>query len=68
MANFRSSYGARRLALGVFLSVLLGFFLLPHQLQTLFQEIGGPVGWVLSWPMRDVNGQLRKRLGCCRDK
>src|SRR3990167_7010256 len=54
MANFRSSYGARRLALGVFLSMLLGFFLLPQQLQTLFQEIGGPVGWVLSWPIRIV--------------
>lgn len=54
MANFRSSYGARRLALGVFLAVLLGFFLLPQQLQTLFQEIGGPVGWVLSWPIRIV--------------
>ena len=55
MANFRSSYGARRLALGVFLAVLLGFFLLPQQLQTLFQEIGGPIGWVLSWPIRLVS-------------
>ncbi|HSN05587.1 MAG TPA: rod shape-determining protein MreC [Nitrospira sp.] len=54
MANFRSSYGARRLALGVFLLVLLGFFLLPHQLQTMFQGLGGPVGWVLSWPVRMV--------------
>lgn len=54
MANFRSSYGARRLALGVFLLVLLGFFLLPHQFQTMFQGLGGPVGWVLSWPLRTV--------------
>ena len=55
MANFRSSYGARRLALGVFLLVLLGFFLLPHQLQTMFEGLGGPVGWVLSWPIRVVS-------------
>jgi rod shape-determining protein MreC len=54
LANFRSTYGARRLALGVFLAALLGFFLLPQQLQTVFQEIGGPVGWILSWPIRVV--------------
>jgi rod shape-determining protein MreC len=54
MASFRSSYGARRLAFGVFLLVLLGFFLLPQQLQTMFQELGGPVGWVLGWPIRMV--------------
>ena len=54
LANFRSTYGARRLVIGVFLAALLGFFLLPQQLQTVFQEIGGPVGWILSWPIRVV--------------
>lgn len=54
MENFRSSYGARRLAFGLVLLVLLGALFLPHQLQTLFQNMGGPVGWVLGWPIQIV--------------
>jgi rod shape-determining protein MreC len=32
--------------------LLLGFLLLPSQLQGVFQEVGSPIGWVLSWPLR----------------
>ena len=48
------SYNARRLALVICVVLLLGFFLLPSQTQGLFQQLGGPVGWVLSWPLQAV--------------
>jgi rod shape-determining protein MreC len=48
------SYNARRLALAICVVLLLGFFLLPSQTQGLFQQLGGPVGWVLSWPLQAV--------------
>ena len=54
MVNLRAPYNARRLALALAVIVLLGFLLLPSQLQGVFQQVGGPVGWVLSWPLRAV--------------
>jgi len=54
MASFRIPYNARRLALTVCVVLLLGFFLLPSQTQNLFQQLGGPVGWLLSWPLQGV--------------
>ncbi len=48
-------YNARRVALVVCVVLLLGFFLLPNQTQTLFQQLGGPVGWLLSWPLQAVS-------------
>ena len=56
MVNFRTPYNAGRLALALAVVLLLGFFLLPNQLQGVFQEIGSPIGWVLSWPLRAVAG------------
>lgn len=52
MVNLRAPYNARRLALAIAVILLLGFFLLPSQTQGVFQQLGGPVGWVLSWPLR----------------
>jgi len=54
MASFRIPYNARRLALAVCVVLLLGFFLLPSQTQNVFQQLGGPVGWLLSWPLQGV--------------
>lgn len=54
MASFRIPYNARRLALIVCVVLLLGFFLLPSQTQTMFQQLSGPVGWLLSWPLQAV--------------
>ncbi len=54
MVNLRAPYNTRRLALAIAAVFLLGFFLLPSQLQGVFQQVGGPVGWVLSWPFRAV--------------
>lgn len=56
MVNFRAPYNARRLALAIAVILLLGFLLLPSQLHGVFQQLGGPVGWVLSWPLRAVAG------------
>lgn len=56
MVNFRTSYNAGRLVLVLAVIVLLGFLLLPGQLQSVSQEVGGPVGWVMSWPLRAVAG------------
>lgn len=54
MVNFRTPYNAGRLALALAVVVLLVFFLLPSQLQGVFQEVGSPIGWVVSWPLRAV--------------
>jgi rod shape-determining protein MreC len=54
MANLRVPYNARRLALIFAVILLLGFLLLPSQLQGVFQQLGSPVGWVVSGPLRAV--------------
>jgi rod shape-determining protein MreC len=54
MVNLRAPYNARRLALALAVILLLGFLLLPSQLQGVFQQLGSPVGWILSWPLRAV--------------
>jgi len=56
MVNFRLPYNTGRIALVLAAVFLLGFLLLPSQLQGLFQQIGSPVGWVLSWPLRALAG------------
>jgi rod shape-determining protein MreC len=55
MVNSRASYNAKRLALALAVILLLGFLLLPSQLQGVFQQVGSPVGWVLSWPLRAMD-------------
>jgi rod shape-determining protein MreC len=52
MVNLRAPYNTRRLALALAVILLVGFLLLPSQLQTVFQQLGSPVGWVVSWPLR----------------
>ncbi len=52
MVNLRTPYHARRIALAFAAVLLLGFLLLPAQTQTVLQDIGGPLGWALSWPLR----------------
>ena len=54
MASFRIPYNAKRVALGICAVLLVGFFLLPSQAQNMFQQLGGPVGWLLSWPLQAV--------------
>jgi rod shape-determining protein MreC len=54
MVNFRAPYNAGRIALVLAAVLLLGVLLLPSQLQGLFQQIGSPIGWILSWPLRAV--------------
>lgn len=56
MVTLRAPYNAGRLALAIGVILLLGFLLLPSQLQGVFQQLGGPVGWVLSWPLRAADG------------
>lgn len=56
MVNLRAPYNARRLAFAIAVVLLLGFLLLPGQLQGVFQQLGGPVGWLASWPLRAVAG------------
>jgi rod shape-determining protein MreC len=56
MVNLRVSYNARRIALGLAVILVLGFLLLPGQLQSVFQSIGSPLGWVISWPLQAVAG------------
>ncbi len=56
MANFRLSYSARRVALALAVILVLGFLLLPGQLQTVFQAVGSPFGWIISWPLQAVAG------------
>ncbi len=55
MVNTRAPYNVRRLGLVFAAVLLLGFLLLPSQLQDVFQQLGGPVGWVLSWPLRAMD-------------
>lgn len=54
MVNLRASYNARRFALALAVVLLVGFLLLPGQLQGVFQQLGSPLGWVVSWPLRGV--------------
>ncbi|MDH5740927.1 MAG: rod shape-determining protein MreC [Nitrospira sp.] len=56
MVNFRLSYSARRVALALAVILVLGFLLLPGQLQTVFQTVGSPFGWIISWPLQAVAG------------
>ncbi len=56
MVNLRVSYNARRVALVLAAVFVLSFLLLPGQLQSVFQNIGGPFGWILSWPLQGVAG------------
>jgi rod shape-determining protein MreC len=54
MVNLRAPYNARRFALVLAVVLLVGFLLLPGQLQGVFQQLGSPLGWVVSWPLRGV--------------
>jgi rod shape-determining protein MreC len=56
MVNFRVPYNTGRLVLVLAVIFLLGFLILPGQLQGVVQQVGGPIGWVLSWPLRAVAG------------
>jgi len=56
MVNFRLSYSARRVALALAVILVLGFLLLPGQLQTVFQTVGSPFGWIVSWPLQAAAG------------
>lgn len=56
MVNFRLSYNARRVAFALAVILVLSFLLLPTQLQTLFQAVGSPFGWIISWPLQAVAG------------
>ncbi len=54
MANSRSTYGARRLALVCFALLLVALFLLPGQIQGLLQYVDGPVGYVVRVPLEAI--------------
>ena len=56
MVNLRVTSNARRVALVLAVVLILGFLLLPGQLQSVFQGVGGPLGWIISWPLRAVAG------------
>lgn len=56
MVNLRAPYNARRLTVAIAVILLLGFLLLPSQIQRVFQQVGGPVGWIVSWPLEAVSG------------
>jgi rod shape-determining protein MreC len=56
MVNLRSPYSARRVVLVLAVILALGFLLLPGQLQSGFQYIGNPLGWIISWPLQVVAG------------
>jgi rod shape-determining protein MreC len=51
MANVRYSYGARRLALGLFALLLAALFLFPGQSQGLLEYLDGPVGQLVRLPL-----------------
>lgn len=54
MVNFRSPYGARRLAFACFALLLLALFLLPSQSQGLLQYLDGPIGSVVRLPLEAI--------------
>ncbi len=54
MVNFRSPYGARRLAFACFALLLLALFLLPSQSQGLLQYLDGPIGQVVRVPLEVI--------------
>ena len=54
MAQSRSSYGTRRLALACFALLLAALFLLPGQIQGLLQYLDGPVGHVVRVPLEAI--------------
>lgn len=56
MVNLRAPYNTRRIVFGLTAVLLVGFLLLPSQFQGVFQQMGGPVGWIVSWPLRAVSG------------
>jgi len=56
MVNFRTPYNVGRLVFTLAVIFFLGVLLLPGQLQSALQEVGGPVGWGLSWPLRAMAG------------
>lgn len=56
MVNLRAPNNARRFALAIAVILLLGFLLLPSQTQRVFQQLGGPVGWIVSWPLEAISG------------
>src|SRR5690349_7087243 len=56
MVNLRAPYSARRVALVLAVILVLGFLLLPGQLQSIFQQMGSPFGWIISWPLQAVAG------------
>lgn len=55
MVNLRAPNNARRIALALAVVLLLGFILLPAPLQSVLQQLGSPIGWVISWPLRLVS-------------
>ncbi len=54
MVNFRTPYGARRLALVCFSLLLLAVFLFPSQSQGLLQYLDGPIGQVVRLPLEAI--------------
>ncbi len=56
MVNIRAPYSARRVALVLAVILALGFLLLPSQLQSVLQQVGGPLGGIISWPLQAVAG------------
>jgi rod shape-determining protein MreC len=56
MVNLRAPNHARRFAFAIAVILLLGFLLLPGQTQRVFQQLGGPVGWIVSWPLEFISG------------
>lgn len=56
MVNLRAPNNARRFTLAISVILLLGFLLLPSQTQRVFQQLGGPVGWIVSWPLEAISG------------
>jgi rod shape-determining protein MreC len=56
MVNLRAPYSARRVVLVLAVILVIGFLLLPGQLQSVFQQVGSPLGWIISWPLQVVAG------------
>lgn len=56
MVNLRAPYSARRVVLVLAIILVLGFLLLPSQLQSVFQQVGSPLGWIISWPLQAAAG------------